>query len=749
MLLGRLRIRGKLTLLVMIPLLAMVGLVLPVVRGLVTDAGRATDIDNVATVAGRVGALLQDMQRERLLSVGYLLDVVSEDALALQTASVIDRIVDVRQDLSDKLPPVVRTEIDGASRLATVRKQVRSRNIPPQQVLDGFTPVLDGMIDSLGLVQRADADTAAGQQLIALDAVLRMDDSNTESTALLAIMAGGDVGRLSVRYHEERAEFGTYQARFATFATQPQRDLNDLVAAAFRDRVGDDFDARFAADPVRTMAALPIATLFPALQSFSALGGFVEKRLVDDVTSLVAKQRQEQLTIAYGLGALALAVLLAVLILAAIVARSVAVPLTRLSRSAARVADAGESELRRIADDDSEPVEPVRIEVLDVNSSDEIGDLARVFERVQSAASQLVERQVLSRRNVAEMFGHIGRRTQNLVGGQVGLIDELEHEEADPARLAKLYQLDHISNRLRRSADSLVVISGAERDQGHSTPARLVDVVRLALAEIEEYNRVDVEIPLDLWVAPALVRDLVLICAELLENATTFSPPHTRVRVSARPGPDGTRLVVADRGIGLPDERLAEENARIARRERLDLVPSQVLGLFVVGRLARRHGLTVALSHTDGGGVTVDVTLSGLAPASPAPSLSPPDGGAPRVEMVPTAYRSTPAPASEPRTHESRRAMARLSEVMQRDSRTWNGFEISPGQPSPAPEPEGRVLSRRVPGASLPQLEPPPPPRAAGPSAAAQDPDAARALVEQLDLGVTRALHEVTHRSGQ
>jgi signal transduction histidine kinase len=551
------------------------------------------------------------------------------------------------------------------------------------------------------------------------------------------------------------------------------------------------------------MAALPIATLFPALESFSVLGGFVEKRLVDDVTSLVAQQRRQQLTIAYGVGALVLAVLLAVLILVAAVARAVAVPLTQLSRAAERVADAGETELRRIADDESETIEPVRLEVLYVNSDDEIGDLARVFERVQSTASQLVERQVLSRRNVAEMFGHIGRRTQNLVGGQVSLIDELENEETNPERLAKLYRLDHISNRLRRSADSLVVISGADREESHLSPVRLIDVVRLALAEIEEYTRVDVDIPLDLSVAPGVVSDMVLICGELLENATNFSPPHTRVTVSARAVPGGARLVVADHGIGMPDERLAEENGRIARRERLDLVPTQVLGLFVVGRLARRLSLAVALSHTPGGGVTVSVSIGGtllagervvastalvVPAAEPVPrpiavEWSPrPWGSAEPGGTVLTPYRSTPG--SAPRRPGERSAKMRESLSRVRDAMAvqlpWNGFEVvrdPPTRPSAFREPpvapwphrpaltqvagppvptSGSGLRQRVPGATLSPLESSPlessplessPRRAAGMPAVEHDPDGARNLIEQFESGVARALHETARRS--
>ncbi|GAA2654692.1 sensor histidine kinase [Paractinoplanes durhamensis] len=792
MLLSKLRIRGKLTLLVMIPLLAMAGLVLPVIRNLVTDANRANDVNADAVVAGQVGPLLQDLQRERLLSVGYLLGAVDADALQLQIAAVTDRVRDIRLDLGDELPSAVRTEIDKVADLNKVRQGVRSRTITPDQVLEQFAPVLDDMIESLQLTQHADAGSTAGRQLITLDAVLGLNESSTESTALLAVMAaGGDIDGMAERYREETVEYEVYLDRFEAFATQSERELYDLVASAFQERVGQNFNARLEADPAKTMAALPLDTLFPTLQSFSVLGGFVEKRLVSDTTALVDQQRREQLTIAYGIGALALVVLLAVLILVAIVARAVAVPLTRLSRSAEQVAEAGEAELRRVADDESEPDEPVRLDVLDVNTNDEIGELARAFERVRNTASQLVERQVLSRHNVAEMFGHIGRRTQNLVGGQVSLIDELENDETSSDRLAKLYQLDHIANRLRRSADSLVVISGATREQNHSAPVRLVDVVRLALAEIEEYNRVDIDVPLDLLLAPAVVSDMVLVCAELLENATTFSPPHTRVAVIGRAVPGGAQLVVVDHGIGMPDERLAEEHARIGRRERLDLVPTQVLGLFVVGRLARRHGLDVALQHTPGGGVTVSVQIGGgllagervATSAEPVELVAVPeqrqisvewsqppwDTAGPTAPAASASYRPAPEPA--PRLPSQRRpdTISRVAEAMG-DPLTWNGFQVVRSlptapphrdtptvtfrEPPAAPRPQSLVqapipdtahppvpgLNRRIPGARLP----------AGTSAEvpSREPvlaDAAAALevVEAFEDGVRRALNVV------
>src|SRR5439155_16030520 len=145
--------------------------------------------------------------------------------------------------------------------------------------------------------------------------------------------------------------------------------------------------------------------------------------------------------------------------------------------SADRVARVSEAELTRVADDESDSPTPMQLEPVDISARDEVGDLARAFERVQGTAVRMVERQVASRRNVAQMFGHVGRRTQNLVGRQLALIDRLERAETDPTRLSDLYRLDHVSNRLRRSASSLVVLSGGSSGDDHLAPLPLGDVV--------------------------------------------------------------------------------------------------------------------------------------------------------------------------------------------------------------------------------------------------------------------------------
>ena len=257
-------------------------------------------------------------------------------------------------------------------------------------------------------------------------------------------------------------------------------------------------------------------------------------------------------------------ILLLVVLLSVAVARTVARPLTRLTRSADRVARVAEAELVRVADDESESAQPVRLEPVDVGARDEIGDLARAFDRVQSTAARLVERQVAGRRNVAQMFGHVGRRTQNLVGRQIALIDRLEQQETDPGRLEHLYRLDHISSRLRRNASSLVVLSGAAGADEHIAPVPLADVVRLALGEIEDYTRVDVQVPAGVvGRAGGHRRPGAGAGRADGERHRLLPAAHPGAGDRARRPALGARLTVVDHGIGMT-ERAAGRGERPA-----------------------------------------------------------------------------------------------------------------------------------------------------------------------------------------
>jgi signal transduction histidine kinase len=777
LLLDRLRIRWKLALLVGIPLVVMVLLAGPIVVERTEQASRAAATVRSVRIASQLGQLTQDLQQERLLAVGYLVNTVERSRLVLQFSAVNDRAVDVQDELGADLPAGVAGAIKGVQAVAEVRAAVLARTRSADQVIAEYTTVLRSLLASLNLVDVVDSATGEGRQVVALDALLRANEASDAAAAYLVLLAATKAPSAVAGFNAEQAVLSSETARFTPLATPTQISLQQMVSDAFTVRFGP----AVLRSPVQTASAIPMDRLFPSMESFVALDRVAEQRIVADVTAAVTARKDAALLGAYGVSSGVFAVLLLVVALVIVVARAVDRPLTRLTTSAARVAGVAEEELVRVADDETESVVRIHLDQLDVHARDEIGDLARAFERVQGTAALLVERQAVSRRNVAEMFWHIGRRTQTLVSRQVALIDELEHDETDPGRLQQLYRLDHLSNRLLRNASSLVVLSGAHGADAHVEPLPLEDAVRLALAKIEDYTRVDAAVPSDIELTPAIIPDLVLVLAELMENATMLSPPHTRVAVSATVSPAGARITIVDHGIGLSAQRLAEENARIQRRERLDLAPTRVLGLFVVGRLARRHGLGVELSATDGGGVTATVDV-------------------PRHLITRVTAQTMVRPAGG-------EALQRLSDVM--DGGSWNGFAVgrrpavtadrpalAPAAPLAAALPSAPMavataragsvvaaprsvsgLRQRVPGAQLARRDPPPrqpptvpaqpaPPDRPGVTAPLKrrvpgatlegdalptqrppdetdappaSPDEARQLVQQFELGVTRA----------
>ncbi|SCE81799.1 Signal transduction histidine kinase [Micromonospora purpureochromogenes] len=645
MLLGRLRIRGKLALLVFIPLLSTVGLAVPVVLDRVAAAQRAGETADTVRLASRIGSLVQDLQQERVMSVGLLLGRVQRSELIQKATTVDDRVADLRAEYAGRLSAETTAALDGVHKLAELRTLVLARAATPTQVMEAYGPIDMALIDSLKLPSKVDTTNPAGRQVLALDALLRADEGLGACATLIVLVKATSNPRVSASYIACMAALQVDNSRFRSLTTPEQYKLALLDDAAVAARTSPTFLVDSVQDPIAAIRDVPLDALFPSVRSMITLGQFVEKKVAADVIAQTTADKRLALTTAWLVAGAAGLVLLTVVLLSVAVARTVARPLTRLTRSADRVARVAEAELVRVADDESDIGPPVRLDPVDVRARDEIGDLARAFERVQSTAARLVERQVAGRRNVAQMFGHVGRRTQNLVGRQIALIDRLERQETDPGRLEHLYRLDHISSRLRRNAGSLVVLSGATGSDGHVAPVPLADVVRLALGEIEDYTRVDVRVPAEVSAAPAIAGDLVLALAELMENAAVFSPPHTRVVVSGELTEIGARICVVDRGIGMTEDRLAEENARLTRRERLDLAPTEVLGLFVVGRLARRHGWTVRLAPTAGGGVTARLDV-------PHPLLvvrrADPAGATVARATVPTRDRRSPALAIDP-----------------------------------------------------------------------------------------------------
>lgn len=693
MFLGRLRIRGRLAVLITIPLLAVAGLSIVIAVGQVGRADAAATTVRSVNTASQVGSFIAELQHERLVSIGYLIGVegVTDVDLARQNTEVADRLADLRSNLGDGVPAGLREAIDATGSLGTTRNSVAQDQASPTDVVNAYDQAIVRIIDAMQLADGVDTSSTAGREVLALDALLRIDELNTLAATELLIAAHDPSQAAIVAYAGTQQAVTALTGRFESFASPAQIELYGLVKGAYAERTGPGFARDFNAAPKVTVAMMSTDALYPQFTSYVALGRFVETKIAADVTAAVSSQQRRDLTLAYFTIGIAILIALVVAALSVLVARSVVRSLSQLTSSANRTARIAEAELERVADEESEMPEPVHLDPLDITAEDEFGDVARAFQRVQHTAAALVERQVASRRNVAQMFGHVGRRTQNLVGRQLALIDSLEYDETDPRRLEHLYRLDHVASRLRRNAGSLVVLSGATDQGAYYAPMPLADIVRLALGEIEDYTRVDIFMPASTAVQPAVINDLVLMLAELMENATTFSPPHTRVSVSAA-AHDGS-IVIVDEGIGMSPERLDAENARLAQRERLDLAPTEVLGLFVVGRLARRHGMSVALSQTPGGGTTVVVDLGPHVVATPRTTVAaraigrvaetdiirPRNAFEPLEPERPQPVPSWPQPAAIAVRPFNVETLERATKVLEAGPR-WNAFEVLPSR---------------------------------------------------------------------
>ncbi len=353
--------------------------------------------------------------------------------------------------------------------------------------------------------------------------------------------------------------------------------------------------------------------------------GLIERQLLDDMEQTARELRQDSEQEAILNGALILLVLGISLVGAFVVARSMIRSLRRLQDTATKVAQDRLPELvKQLSESDPQDID-TSVESVGVHSRDEIGQVAAAFDDVHREAVRLAAEQALLRGNVNAMFTNLSRRSQGLIQRQLSLISELESREADPDQLSSLFKLDHLATRMRRNGENLLVLAGEEPGRRWTRPVPLVDVLRAAASEVEQYERIELSSVPATEVAGRVVNDLVHLLAELLENATSFSSPQTKVKVTGHALPDGRVLIeIHDTGIGLSPEDLAAINERLASPPTVDVSVSRRMGLFVVGRLSQRHGIRIQLRPSDSGGTTalvmlpVDVAQGGKkAPSSP------------------------------------------------------------------------------------------------------------------------------------
>lgn len=295
-------------------------------------------------------------------------------------------------------------------------------------------------------------------------------------------------------------------------------------------------------------------------------------------------------------GAAVVVALLLAFILAGAVARQMSRAMRQLRNAAFGIA---EQRLPMLVDQLSR-TDPgrvdTRVQPIPITTRDEIGEVARAFDQVHREAVRLAAEQALLRGNINAIFTNLSRRNQSLIEGQLTLITDLENNEAEPDQLENLFKLDHLATRMRRNGENLLVLAGEEPGRRWDQPVPLVDVLRAASSEVEQYERVEMSGVPEAEIHGRAVTDLVHLLAELLENATTFSSPQTKVRVTATRLPDGRIMIeIHDKGIGLTAEDFADINHKLANPPTVDAAISQRMGLFVVGRLSDRHGIRVQL----------------------------------------------------------------------------------------------------------------------------------------------------------
>ena len=355
----------------------------------------------------------------------------------------------------------------------------------------------------------------------------------------------------------------------------------------------------------------------------------------------------------------------------------------------------------------NEPVD-VAAEVLPLSDADdEIGQVSRSFNAAQRTAVEAAVQQAQLRQGINRVFLNIAHRSQTLVHRQLRLLDKLEREQEDPDQLTDLFKLDHLATRARRNAENLLILGGQNPGRTWHHPLPLIDVLRGAISESGDYSRVKRQRIAPVSVQGGAVADVIHLIAELVDNATTFSPPHTRVHLRGDRVPNGVTIEIEDRGLGMKEDELHAANEMLANPPEFDVMrlnEKTRLGLFVVSHLARRHNIKVQLRTSPYGGVLAIVLLPPaliVDPPTAPTALGTVDSGDEEPQDRPLSPRGVRAPAESSDSEDSSPPSGPQPVL----SRPDGDMLIEPPASAEPPAPPATGLPRRVPGVStFPQL---------------------------------------------
>ncbi|MDQ0425686.1 sensor histidine kinase [Cellulomonas iranensis] len=602
--LRRLGIRAKVLAVLAVPMIVLLLAGTYISLGAIQDLRYAQATQNVVRTLDVMSPVSAALQQERILSLtGASAEQIAAARQATDQALSAAREVTQDIDLSQFPASVVRDFQDQQKTYSSGLQQVRDRvdNQTQRAILrNGFQDIVDGQDHVVEGVANSLRDRDLATYIRA----------NRE----VALLVDALVNEYITGVELKTAPIDSPVAA-RTFADQVT--ATELARERARTAVGDlrlDGVAISTGDPnaaVRSMRALLTQGTLAAFGSvdleqwsqetttqFTALAS-INQSIIDKATDTAAAAASSARDTAVVTVGIAIAALAASFLLAITVARSIVVPLRRLTGAAADVRE----QLPRLVEQVSTPGEGPEITLapIPVRSNDEVGRLAQAFNAVNATTVQVAQEQAALRGSIAEMFVNVARRDQVLLNRQLSFIDSLERAEEDPGTLANLFRLDHLATRMRRNAESLLVLAGIDSGRRLRDAMPLSDVIRTASSEIEQYDRVELDLQVDPHMLGFNALSAAHLIAELLENATVFSEPETPVVVTT--GITGGSVIVriTDQGLGMTDAEIEAANTKIVSVSAGDALGAQRLGLFVVGRLAQRLGAEVTLRKRVGG----------------------------------------------------------------------------------------------------------------------------------------------------
>jgi signal transduction histidine kinase len=614
---------------------------LALVMGLVFGGLQVSAAEASATQFGRVlqlaklgqqdTILIQDLQNERDETLGLTAGADGDALTALRnaTGTEVPRVLALAASVDGSYPANIaasvaaaRSEIDsgGLARLRAavgtlLGSTVHRTTIDGLAVIRDYAPPINDLITLNDELAQGTADSSLAVDVRELNLLSLAKDQASQQRALFfnsftqQFFSDGVLQALISAQSAEQFD----EAAFLSAATQAEQRAFSLTVTgpgvAEVTRVenyffidGDDQEAQpFLSPNINqqtvgfTVAQAPASWYQAESQKLDEIQA-VELGIAQDTVARAQSLQQGAQQSALITAIITAAVLLLVLVAALLVAQSLVRPLRRLRAGALDIASVQLPERVRRLSEAPDAAANLDVAPIDVLTADEIGQVARAFDQVHAEAVRLAGNEAMLRASFNAMFVSLSRRSQSLIERLARTIDSLEQNEDDPDRLSSLFSMDHLVTRMRRNSENLLLLAGHAGARKWSDPVTLADVARAATAEIEQYGRVVLNIQPGIAVIGHSVSDVVHLLAELVENATLFSPKDTEVMVSAQERSGGGVLFeITDKGIGVPDERLAEMNWRLDNPPVIDVSVSKHMGLFAVGRLAERHGVRVRL----------------------------------------------------------------------------------------------------------------------------------------------------------